>query len=139
VLTELREARGVADDSKLTPEDLESATRRFQQVVADAGHAIPDDPVEQLRTSIAAVFASWNNRRAVEYRRLHGLSDDLGTACNVQMMVFGDLGDDSGTGVCFTRDPATGESRPVRGLPPQRPGRGRRRRDQADPRPRRAR
>jgi pyruvate, orthophosphate dikinase len=112
VLTELREARGVADDSQLAPEDLETATRRFQQAVVDTGLAIPDDPVEQLRTSIAAVFASWNNRRAVEYRRLHGLADDLGTACNVQMMVFGDLGDDSGTGVCFTRDPATGEAVP---------------------------
>jgi pyruvate, orthophosphate dikinase len=112
VLTDLRNGRGVEDDSELTAEDLEAATRRFQEIVSRAGHDLPRDPVEQLRTSIAAVFDSWNNRRAVEYRRLHGLSDDLGTACNVQMMVFGDLGFDSGTGVCFTRDPATGEATP---------------------------
>jgi pyruvate,orthophosphate dikinase len=62
-----------------------------------------------LRGAISAVFSSWNSRRAIEYRRLNGIPDDLGTACNIQMMVFGDLGDDSGTGVCFTRDPSTGE------------------------------
>jgi pyruvate, orthophosphate dikinase len=110
VLEELREARGVDDDSELTAEDLGQAARRFREAVADADASTPDDPVEQLRTAIGSVFASWNNRRARDYRRLHGLSDDLGTACNVQMMVFGDLGDDSGTGVCFTRDPATGEA-----------------------------
>jgi pyruvate, orthophosphate dikinase len=112
ILTELRNARGVADDSELTAEDLETATRRFQQVVQDAGAEIPTAPGEQLRNAITAVFSSWTNRRAQEYRRINSIPDDLGTACNVQMMVFGDLGDDSGTGVCFTRDPATGESVP---------------------------
>jgi pyruvate,orthophosphate dikinase len=112
ILTELRTARGVDDDAELTPEDLESATRRFQQVVADAGHEIPDAPLDQLRQAVTAVFASWENRRAREYRRLNEIPDDLGTACNVQMMVFGDLDDDSGTGVCFTRDPSTGEAVP---------------------------
>jgi len=112
VLSELRAARGVDDDSKLSAEDLREATVRFREIVAETGATAPDDPVEQLRLAVAAVFESWNNRRAREYRRIHDIPDDLGTACNIQMMVFGDLGDDSGTGVCFTRDPATGEARP---------------------------
>ena len=110
ILTELRTSRGVADDAGLTAQDLEQATRRFQQVIADAGQEIPDAPDDQLRAAITAVFSSWTNRRARQYRQIHDIDDDLGTACNVQMMVFGDLGDDSGTGVCFTRDPATGEA-----------------------------
>jgi pyruvate,orthophosphate dikinase len=110
VLTELRESAGVDDDSQLTAGQLEEAAKRFRGIVEDhAGTVIPDDPVEQLHLAVSAVFSSWNNRRAQSYRRLHGISDDLGTAANVQMMVFGDLDDDSGTGVCFTRDPATGE------------------------------
>ncbi len=110
VLANLRIVRGVPDDSKLTDEDLEQATRMFQAIV-ESHHPrmLPIEPREQLFGAIEAVLRSWTNRRAVEYRRLHGIPDDLGTAANVQMMVFGDLGDDSGTGVCFTRDPATGE------------------------------
>ena len=110
ILTELRAARGVADDSSLTAQDLEQATRSFQQVIVELGLEIPEDPGEQLRAAITAVLSSWTNLRARRYRRIHNIDDDLGTACNVQMMVFGDLGDDSGTGVCFTRDPATGEA-----------------------------
>jgi pyruvate, orthophosphate dikinase len=113
ILTELRSRRGVEDDSRLTAEDLEEATRRFQDlVVGSSGFRVPADPRAQLRASVSAVFESWNNRRARDYRKIHGIPDDLGTAANVQMMVFGDLGDDSGTGVCFTRDPATGDRRP---------------------------
>jgi len=112
VLTSLRTTRGVEDDSELTADDMRETTRRFQEIVAHTGTAIPDDPMEQLRDAIAAVFSSWNNRRARDYRRIHGIPDDLGTACNIQSMVFGDLGADSGTGVCFTRDPSTGESTP---------------------------
>jgi pyruvate,orthophosphate dikinase len=112
VLTELRAARGVDDDSRLTADDLREATRRFKDIVASTGTPVPEDPRDQLRGAVAAVFSSWNNRRARDYRRIHGLPDDLGTACNVQAMVFGDLGEDSGTGVCFTRDPATGEATP---------------------------
>ncbi len=111
VLTRLREERGVTDDSALTPEDLAKATQEFRSIVENHGAGIPDDPKEQLFESIRAVFDSWGNRRAVDYRRLHGIADTLGTAANVQMMVFGDLGEDSGTGVCFTRDPATGARR----------------------------
>ncbi|MGH3119356.1 MAG: pyruvate, phosphate dikinase, partial [Gaiellales bacterium] len=109
VLTDLRAVRGVEDDFALTSEDLAHATTRFKQIVAMAGSPIPADPKEQLHGAIGAVFSSWKNRRAIEYRRLNDIPDDIGTAANVQMMVFGDLGETSGTGVCFTRDPATGE------------------------------
>ncbi|HSM02912.1 MAG TPA: pyruvate, phosphate dikinase [Acidimicrobiia bacterium] len=112
VLSELRAARGVDDDSALSADDMREATRRFKEIAAGTGTPVPEDPIEQLRGAVAAVFSSWNNRRAKDYRRIHGISDDLGTACNVQAMVFGDLGEDSGTGVCFTRDPATGEAVP---------------------------
>ena len=110
VLTELRRSRGVEDDSELTAEDLETATARFRDIVEqERPGELPEDPMKQVEGAITAVFLSWNTKRAVEYRRIHSIPDDLGTAANVQMMVFGDLGDDSGTGVCFTRDPGTGE------------------------------
>jgi pyruvate,orthophosphate dikinase len=110
VLTELKTSRGTSDDSELTSEDLEEATRRFRAIIdRERPGGLPDEPIDQLRGAITAVFKSWNTKRAIEYRRIHHISDELGTAANVQMMVFGDLGEDSGTGVCFTRDPATGE------------------------------
>jgi pyruvate,orthophosphate dikinase len=109
VLEDLRVARNVADDSQLAAADLADAVERFQKMIEAAGHHIPDDPREVLRSAIAAVFNSWNNSRAQRYRRINGIPDDLGTAANVQMMVFGDLAERSGTGVCFTRDPSTGE------------------------------
>jgi len=109
VLANLRVKRGVDDDSKLTAEDLEKATRMFQTIVEDnRPGSLPGEPRLQLQAAIEAVFSSWSNQRAIDYRKIAGISDDLGTAANVQMMVFGDLGEDSGTGVCFTRDPATG-------------------------------
>jgi len=110
VLRDMRSERGAADDSELTAEDLEKVTRAFQGIVEESAPGLlPTDPREQLRGAINAVLDSWGNRRAVSYRRLNAISDSLGTAVNVQMMVFGDLDDQSGTGVCFTRDPATGE------------------------------
>jgi pyruvate,orthophosphate dikinase len=112
VLTDLRAVRGVEEDSALTSVDLAHATNRFKQIVAMAGSPIPADPKQQLRGAIGAVFSSWKNRRAIEYRRLNDIPDDIGTAANVQMMVFGDLGETSGTGVCFTRDPSTGQRKP---------------------------
>lgn len=109
VLSELRDKRGVRDDSQLAAEDLEEATRRFQAIVEESRPGeLPTEPRLQLKGAITAVFESWSNRRARDYRRLHGIPDDLGTAANVQVMVFGDLDEDSGTGVVFTRDPATG-------------------------------
>ncbi len=111
-LSDLRRRRGVVDDSKLTADDLAEAVDRFRKLIVEAGHTVPEDPREQLHSAIAAVFNSWNNPRAIAYRRINRIPDDLGTAANVQTMVFGDLGDNSGTGVCFTRDPATGEKIP---------------------------
>lgn len=109
ILTTLRNKRGVQDDSQLTADDLETATRMFQSIVEEKRPGqLPSDPMEQLRGAITAVFQSWSNKRAIEYRRINKIPDSLGTAANVQMMVFGDLGEDSGTGVCFTRDPSTG-------------------------------
>jgi len=112
-LEELREQRGVATDPELSAEDLEGLADRFKAIVlAEAGIEFPQDPKEQLRLAIEAVFRSWNGERARIYRRMEKIPDDLGTAVNVQTMVFGNKGDDSGTGVAFTRDPATGENRP---------------------------
>ena len=112
-LAELREARGVATDPELDADALAGLVETFKGIVArEAGVEFPQDPREQLRYAIEAVFKSWNGRRAKDYRRLEGIPDDLGTAVNVQAMVFGNKGDDSGTGVAFTRDPATGENRP---------------------------
>ncbi|MEX0698437.1 MAG: pyruvate, phosphate dikinase [Acidimicrobiia bacterium] len=112
VLTDLRASRHVDTDAALSAVDLAHAANRFRKIVSSNGQAIPSDTRSQLRGAIESVFASWNNRRARDYRRLHGISDDIGTAANVQMMVFGDLGSNSGTGVCFTRDPSTGEKKP---------------------------
>ena len=113
ILSDLQVKRGVNDDSKLTSADLETATRMFKTIVeTQQPGALPTDARSQLREAIKAIFHSWDNKRAVEYRRLSGIPDDLCTAANVQMMVFGDLGDDSGTGVCFTRDPSTGSNTP---------------------------
>src|SRR5690606_6903133 len=113
VLSELRGKRGVSSDADLRDTDLRDAAQRFQAIVREqVSTPVPTDPKQQLRGAIEAVFKSWENRRAVDYRRIHGIPDDLGTACNVQMMVFGDLGTTSGTGVCFTRDPGTGSTEP---------------------------
>jgi len=110
-LAELRDRRGVAHDTALSAEDLSGLVETFKEIVHDeAGIAFPQDPAEQLRHAVEAVFRSWNSKRAFDYRKFEGIPDDLGTAVNVQAMVFGNKGDDSGTGVAFTRDPATGEN-----------------------------
>jgi pyruvate,orthophosphate dikinase len=112
-LSALREERGVATDPELGADDLRGLVDRFKAIVlADAGIEFPQDPLEQLAHAIEAVFRSWNGERARVYRRMEKIPDDLGTAVNVQTMVFGNKGDDSGTGVAFTRNPASGESAP---------------------------
>jgi pyruvate,orthophosphate dikinase len=112
-LGELRAARGVETDPELSAQDLRELVDRFKAIVlAEKGIEFPQDPQEQLRHAIEAVFRSWNGDRARVYRRMEKIPDDLGTAVNVQSMVFGNKGDDSGTGVAFTRDPATGENKP---------------------------
>jgi pyruvate, orthophosphate dikinase len=111
-LEELRRSRGVATDPELSAADLQGLVETFKGIVkTEAGIDFPQDAHEQLRYAIEAVFKSWNGRRARDYRKMEGIADDLGTAVNVQTMVFGNKGDDSGTGVAFTRDPATGENR----------------------------
>ncbi|HEY0320629.1 MAG TPA: pyruvate, phosphate dikinase [Pyrinomonadaceae bacterium] len=98
-------------DTDLEPEHLREIIAAEKQIIfaEQRGHAIPEDPYEQLRVAIAAVFNSWMGRRAIDYRRVHRIPDDLGTAVNVQAMVFGNMGTESGTGVAFTRNPSTGE------------------------------
>ena len=100
---------GSDDGRSLSPGDLAAATRRLREELASAGHDIPDDPHTQIHRAVRAVFASWNSERAILYRRVEGIADDLGTAVSVQAMTFGNLGERSGTGVAFSRDPSTGE------------------------------
>ena len=113
---------GAADDTQLSAADLRRLVGEYQGIVRGQAKKIPDDPTTQLRNAIAAVFGSWNNDRAVSYRRINKIADDLGTAANVQAMVFGDLGPTSGTGVCFTRDPSTGIKAPFGDYLPQAQG-----------------
>lgn len=111
VLEEVKHQKGIHYDIELGAEDLKELVVRFKEVVlARTGKTFPESPEEQLWGAIAAVFNSWNNDRAIAYRKLNGIPDDWGTAVNVQAMVYGNMGADSGTGVAFTRDPATGEN-----------------------------
>jgi len=107
-----RVAHKVASDSELPAEAMKKLVEEFKAIIwAHSRTSFPDDPREQLRLAINAVFASWNNERAITYRKLHNIPDILGTAVTVQSMVFGNMGPRSMTGVCFSRDPSTGEKR----------------------------
>jgi pyruvate, orthophosphate dikinase len=109
-LTSLKEERGVSEDVDLDAADLRELTKRFGAIYAESsGEPFPQDAREQLARAVRAVFDSWNTQRAQVYRRANQIPDDLGTAVNVVQMVFGNKGDDSGTGVAFTRDPSTGK------------------------------
>ena len=112
-LLERRKARaGVTEDMELGASDLKALVAEFKaEINARTGADFPDDPREQLWGAIGAVFGSWNNERAVVYRKLNDIPDEWGTAVNVQAMVYGNMGDDCATGVAFSRDPATGEKR----------------------------
>lgn len=111
-LEDLKEARGVHLDTDLTAKDLEELVKVYKAVLReDHGITFPQEPMEQLWKAISAVFGSWNNNRAIRYREMHNIPHDWGTAVNVQSMVFGNMGDDCATGVCFTRDPSTGEKK----------------------------
>lgn len=108
-LEDLKEARGYRNDTDLDAEDLEELVDVYKSVLLEEyGKSFPQNPMDQLWAAIGAVFGSWNNSRAMKYREMNGFSHDWGTAVNVQSMVFGNTGDTSGTGVCFTRDPSTG-------------------------------
>jgi pyruvate, orthophosphate dikinase len=112
LLDEAKQRRGVREDTALPAEDLRDLVARFKQEIRDrCGEPFPDDPEVQLWGAIDAVFGSWNADRAMAYRRVHGIPHYLGTAVNVMTMVYGNMGNDSGTGVVFTRDPSTGERR----------------------------
>lgn len=107
-----KEKAGAEFDVELTAEDLKEVIEGYKALVrAEMGRDFPQDPHDQLMEAIKAVFRSWNNERAILYRKLNNISDKLGTAVNVQAMVFGNMGDTSGTGVAFTRDPVTGENK----------------------------
>jgi pyruvate,orthophosphate dikinase len=108
-LDALKKRRGVSQDTELTAEDLQGLVATFKELSrTHLGEDFSDDPREQLRRSVDAVFRSWQNPRAGVYRRANDIPDDLGTAVNIMQMVFGNRGDTSATGVCFTRDPSTG-------------------------------
>ncbi|WP_419192441.1 pyruvate, phosphate dikinase [Engelhardtia mirabilis] len=111
-LEALKNRVGVEEDTELSAADLERLVGEFKRIVFDrTGEPFPDDPQEQLWGAIEAVFRSWNNDRAIAYRQMEGISSSWGTAVSVVAMVYGNLGKTSGTGVAFTRDPATGEKR----------------------------
>jgi pyruvate, orthophosphate dikinase len=111
IMEELKHERKVQLDTELTVKDLQELVKRFKAAVkAKKGKEFPDDPMEQMWGAVASVFGSWNNDRAIVYRRQYGYPHEWGTAANICSMVFGNMGEDSGTGVAFTRDPATGEN-----------------------------
>jgi len=107
-----KNSRKVKFDTELTAEDLKGLVDDYKKIIKEAkGKSFPQDPRKQLSMSIDAVFGSWNNKRAISYRNLHDIPHNIGTAVNVQAMVFGNMGQNSGTGVAFTRNPATGEDK----------------------------
>ena len=111
IIDEMKEAKGVHYDTELTADDLKELIVRFKEMYKKAmnGEEFPQDPKVQLMEAVKAVFRSWDNPRAIVYRRMNDIPGDWGTAVNVQAMVFGNMGNTSGTGVAFTRNPATGE------------------------------
>ena len=111
-LDKMKETKGVQFDTELTAEDLKELVSKYREIIQeDLGEDFPQDTKKQLELSINAVFKSWNNSRAITYRRLNDIKGLIGTAVNIQSMVFGNMGDDCGTGVCFTRNPSTGENK----------------------------
>lgn len=110
IISAVKSKRGLKYDTELTAQDWQEVVESYKNlIVKEAGREFPQDPKEQLVMAIDAVFRSWNNQRAIVYRKINKIPDDLGTAVNVQEMVFGNMGEDSGTGVAFTRNPSTGE------------------------------
>ena len=111
IIDELKKEKGVVYDTELEVDDLKELVKRFKKVYSDHmnGEEFPQEPKDQLMGAVKAVFRSWDNPRAIVYRRMNDIPGDWGTAVNVQSMVFGNMGDTSGTGVAFTRNPATGE------------------------------
>ncbi len=112
ILEKVKASKGAKFDTDLTAEDLQEIVARYKaQIKKVKGVDFPQDPIKQMYLSINAVFGSWNNYRAIRYREINNIKGLIGTAVNIQAMVFGNLGDTSGTGVCFTRNPSTGEAK----------------------------
>lgn len=112
IIDEIKEKKKIKEDLDLDAEDMKELVKRFKAFYQDCLHEdFPQDPREQLYRAIEAVFRSWNNQRAIFYRKMSDIPSDWGTAVNVQMMVFGNMGNDCGTGVAFTRNPSTGENK----------------------------
>ena len=125
-LEEIKERKGVRLDTDLTAADLKGVVDEFKVIYKrSTGETFPSDPYEQLKKAMNAVFSSWFGDRAVKYRKLNNIPENLGTACNVQAMVFGNMGENSGTGVGFTRDPSTGQRKVLCRMPYQCAGRRR--------------
>ena len=112
ILENIKDTKGAKYDTDLTAEDLQEVVSQYKTKIKEVkGVDFPQDPIDQLYAAINAVFNSWNNYRAVRYRQINDIKGLIGTAVNIQTMVFGNLGEDSGTGVCFTRNPSTGEAK----------------------------
>ena len=112
IIDEMKEARGIKQDTEFTADNMKEMVARFKAFYKEQkGEDFPSDPKQQLMEAVKAVFRSWENPRAIYYRRMNDIPSDWGTAVNVQMMVFGNTGEKSGTGVAFSRDPATGENK----------------------------
>ena len=110
IMDEVKQKRGSRADTDMTTEDLKEICRRFKVRIKEVlGKDFPDEPMQQLWGGIGAVFSSWNGKRAISYRRIEGIPDEWGTAVNVQTMVFGNMGNESATGVAFTRNPGNGD------------------------------
>ncbi|MDD5167101.1 MAG: pyruvate, phosphate dikinase, partial [Candidatus Omnitrophica bacterium] len=111
IMAELKKSKGYKSDTDLAADDLKKLCAQFKIKIKEVlGKEFPDEPMQQLWGGIGAVFASWNGKRAISYRRIEGIPDEWGTAVNVQTMVFGNMGEDSATGVAFTRNPGNGEN-----------------------------
>jgi pyruvate,orthophosphate dikinase len=112
ILNKVKEEVGAKNDVEVNAKGWREVVSRYKKLVKqETGRELPQDPIEQLFMSVAAVFSSWWNQRAIEYRKIYKIADSLGTAVNIMMMVYGNLDDKSGTGVAFTRDPSTGEKK----------------------------
>lgn len=107
-IDELKREVGVVNDNELSASDLRELVKRYKSVYSDVNLEFPEDPVEQMRLVAYAVFDSWNSDRAKKYMSINQIQGLKGTAVNIQAMVFGNMGETSGTGVCFTRNPSTG-------------------------------
>ena len=112
IMSEMKKQKGVTSDTGLGTEDLKKLCALFKIKIKEVlGKEFPDEPYQQLWGGIGAVFASWNGKRAISYRRIERIPDEWGTAVNVQAMVFGNMGETSATGVAFTRNPGNGENK----------------------------